>query len=163
MKLKSGEWSNVFAAKIWEQTKIPCAFTFKNATVFASNNAKCFVRFRAICKECKAKLRGKMLRKPNEKQDAIFDCTLFGFDNNIIHIKKRQLKGSLLQKIAGHLVDAKKTATIWRTEEAKRIMEFGDKNPPILYSSNILRKAKQNEIDNRLGVNNYDPIRNLQS
>lgn len=44
-------------------TTIPCAFTFKNATLFASNNAKCFVRFNAICKECKATLRGKMLRK----------------------------------------------------------------------------------------------------
>jgi len=54
LKLKPGEWSNVFAAKIWEQVKLPCAFTFKNATVFPSLNAKCFVRFNAICKECKA-------------------------------------------------------------------------------------------------------------
>lgn len=48
LKLKPGEWSNVFAAKIWEQVKLPCAFTLKNATVFPSLNAKCFVRFNAI-------------------------------------------------------------------------------------------------------------------
>jgi len=31
LKLKPGEWSNVFAAKIWEQVKLLCAFTLKNA------------------------------------------------------------------------------------------------------------------------------------
>lgn len=103
-----------------------------------------------------------MYRKPNDGQDAIFDCNLFGFDNQIVHIKKRQLKGSLRQKIASHLLDTKKQATIWRTEEANRIMDFGDKNPPILYSPRVLRKAKQNELDNRLGIDNYDAIRNLQ-
>lgn len=45
LKLKPREWSNLFATKIWEQTKITCAFTFKYATVIASPNAKCFVRF----------------------------------------------------------------------------------------------------------------------
>lgn len=42
-------------------------------------------------------------------------------------------------------------------------MEFGDKNPPILYSSQVLRKAKQGEFDSRLGIdNNHDAIQNLQ-
>jgi len=162
LKLKPGEWSNVFAAKIWEQVKLPCAFTFKNATVFSSLNAKCFVRFNAICKECKAILQGKMFKKPCDGQDAIFDCNLSCFNNKIIHTKKRQLKGSLRQKIASQLVDMKKQATIWRTEEANKIMEFGDKDPPILYSPRVLRKAKQNELDNRLGTHHYDAVRNLQ-
>lgn len=73
------------------------------------------------------------------------------------------MKGSLRRKIAGHLVDAKKQATIWRVEEATKLMEFGNKNPPILYSPRVLRKAKQNELDSRLGIgNNYDAIQNLQ-
>lgn len=104
-----------------------------------------------------------MCKKLNEGQDAIFDCNLFGFNNQIVHIKKRQLKGSLRRKIAGHLVDAKKHATIWHIEEANRIMKFSDKNPPVLYSSRVLRKAKQNELDNHLGIdNNYDAIQNIQ-
>jgi len=56
----------------------------------------------------------------------------------------------------------KKQATIWRTEEANKIMEFGDKDPPILYSPRALRKAKQNELDNRLGIHHYDAVQNLQ-
>jgi len=103
-----------------------------------------------------------MFKKPHDGQDAIFDCVLLGFNNQINHIKKRHLKGFLRQKIAGHLVDAKKQATIWRAEEAKKIMEFGDQEPPILFSSRVLRKAKQNELDNRLGITNCNAIENLQ-
>jgi len=84
--------------------KLPCAFIFKNATVFLSLNAKCFVQFNAICKECKAILQGKMFKKPCDGQDAIFDCNLSCFNNKIIHTKKRQLKGSLRQKIISQLV-----------------------------------------------------------
>lgn len=121
------------------------------------------MRFNAICKECKATLNGKMLKKPHDGQDAIFDCILNGFNDQIVHVKKRQLKGFLRQKIAGHLVDARKQATaIWRIEEANRIMEFGDQNPPILFSPRVLRKAKQNELDNRLDISNCNAIQNLQ-
>lgn len=45
----------------------------------------------------------------------------------------------------------------------KKPMEFGDKHPSVLYSLRVLRKAKQNELNNRLGVdNNYDAIQNIQ-
>lgn len=102
-----------------------------------------------------------MFRKPDEKQDAIFDCTLFGFNSDINHKKKRQLKGILCKKNC-FTFSRRKAATIWHTEEANRIMEFGDKNPPILYLPRVLRKAKQNEIDNCLGIIDYDSMRNIQ-
>ena len=54
------------------KTKLPYAFTLKNAIVFPSLNAKCFVRFNAICKECKAMFHDKMFQKPRYEQDAIF-------------------------------------------------------------------------------------------
>lgn len=110
LKLKSGEWSNMFATKIWEQTNIPCEFMFKRATLLPSLSAKCFVRFNAICKECKAILNGKMFKKPYDGQDALFDCTLFGFNNQVNHIKKRQLKGCLSAKNSWPFNRCKKTS-----------------------------------------------------
>ena len=35
-------------------------------------------------------------------------------------------------------------------------------SPPILFSVRVLRKAKQNELDNCLGIADCDPTRNLQ-
>ena len=49
-----------------------------------------------------------MFKKPHDEQDAIFECILLGFNDEVIHVKKRQLEGFLRQKIAGHLIDAKK-------------------------------------------------------
>lgn len=42
--------------------------------------------------------------KPPKKSDVVFDCTLASFSTKIIHKKKRQLKGSVREKIAGELL-----------------------------------------------------------
>lgn len=71
------------------------------------------------------------------------------------------MRGELREKIASELVDGNKNANVWRNEEANRIMTFGDNIPPILYNTTVLRKAKQEEIDKRLQLENTDPIKNL--
>lgn len=55
----------------------------------------------------------------------MFDCTLAGFSAEFIHKKKRQLKRSLRKKIASELIDGNKTASVWRNEEANKLMVFG--------------------------------------
>jgi len=71
--LQSGKWTHVFAAKIWEQKKIPCAFLFKYAKIFKSSEyAKYYARL-AVCTECKAKLSGYLSQKPKKDVDVIFE------------------------------------------------------------------------------------------
>jgi len=55
-------------------------------------------------------------------------------------MKKRHLKGDRRIEVAGELIDGRKHASIWRTEEAKRLMHF--EIPPMLYDTTVLRKAK---------------------
>ena len=153
----------MFADKIWQQIKLPCAFSFKRAKVFCNSDAKCYARFKGTCNECGAQLVGILYNKPAKKSDVVFDCKLAGFSTDITHKKKRQLKGSLREKIASELLDGNKTANVWRNEEANKIMTFGDDIPPILYDSTVLRKAKEMESDKRLELHNSDPIKNLQN
>lgn len=75
--------------------------------------------------------------------------------------KKRQLKGHLRQKIASHLLESKQAASTWRTNEAKYLMDNGDPIPPMLYNTEELRKAKQQELNRRLELKHSDPILNL--
>lgn len=159
--LQTGKWTHIFADNIWQQTRIPCAITFKRAKVFESNNAKCYVNFKGSCKECGAKLVGILYSKPMKGNDIIFECTLTGFSSDVKHTKKRQLRGALREKIASNLVDGNKSANVWRNEEANRIMAFNDDVPPILYDTTVLRKAKEEELDKRLQLKNTDPIENL--
>lgn len=69
--LQPGKWTHIFALKIWEQKKIPCAFTFKYAKIFKSIESKYYVRFVGLCTECKAKLSGHLLKKPKGNADVI--------------------------------------------------------------------------------------------
>jgi len=39
----------------------------------------------------------------------------------------------------------------WRREGANKLMSFGDLEPANLYSETVLRKAKQLDIDEKLG------------
>lgn len=163
MTLQPGKWTHVFAEKIWQQMKLPCAFTFKRAKIFINSNSKCYAKFKAKCKECDAQLTGILRSKPVKASDVIFYCTLSGFSTEINHKKKRQLRGSLREKVADELLDGNKDAQVSRNQVANRLMSFGDNIPPILYDATVLRKAKQTELDKRLQLQSTDPIRNLQN
>lgn len=88
MSLQPGKWTYIFADKIWQQTKLPCAFTFKRAKVFTNSDAKCYAKFKGTCNECGAQLVGILYNKPAKKSDVVFDCTLAGFSTEIIHKKR---------------------------------------------------------------------------
>lgn len=46
-------------------------------------------------------------------------------------------------------------------EEAGRLMDTGDSVPPMLYNNSVLRKAKEEEFNKRLNLENTDPFVNL--
>lgn len=161
MSLQPGKWTHIFADKIWQQTRLPCAFSFRHAKIYVSSDAKYYTRFKGTCKECGAQLVGILYKKPKKAVDVVFECTVAGFSTEIVHSKKRQLKGFLREKIATTLLDGNKTAAVWRNEEATKLMTFGDTIPPILYDTSVLRKAKQAELDKRLQLDNTDPLHNL--
>lgn len=72
VSLQKGKWTHIFADKIWQQTRIPCAFTFKRAKILKSSDAKYYAKFRGNCSECGAQLVGILYNKPAKKNDVIF-------------------------------------------------------------------------------------------
>jgi len=114
-----------------------------------------------IVTNANAIIDGKMFSKPIANRDCVFEFFLADLDTKVIHKRKRPLAGYLRQKIAAHLVEANKPASVWRAKEAKLLMKFGDKVPPIILHEHVLRKAKQQEIDKCLGLENTNPVINL--
>lgn len=110
--LQSGKWTDVFAEKIWQQTKLPCAISFKRAKIFTNTAAKCCAQFTGKCKECNAYLVGILHSKPKKASDVVFRCTLTGFSSDITHKKKRQLRDPLREKIVNELLDGKESANV---------------------------------------------------
>lgn len=72
------------------------------------------------------------------------------------------MKGDRRRKIADKFIESRKHASVWRAEEAERLMQFGDKVPPMLYDNSVLRKAKQEESYKRLDIKSNDPLLNLR-
>jgi len=77
-------------------------------------------------------------------------------------MKKRHLIDDRRIEVAGELIDGRKHASTWRTEEAKRLMHFDGEIPPMLYDATVLRKAKQEELNKRLNVKTNDQLVNLR-
>jgi len=83
MSLQPGKWTHVFADKIWQQTKLPCAFSFKSAKVFADSDAKCYAKFKGTCNECGAQLVSILYNKPAKKSNVV-SLHISGFSTDII-------------------------------------------------------------------------------
>lgn len=59
------------------------------------------------------------------------------------------------------MIKQRKEAVIFRREEAKRLKDFGDKSPPILPFSTVLRKAKEERMLKQYGLIFSNPVLNL--
>ena len=141
--LKRRVWTHIIAEKIYSQTNISCAITFKSGRVYKRSSAQCYVHIKGTCNECGAIINGKLFSKPAANKDCIFEFLITNFDTKITHKRKRPLAGYLRYKVAAHLIDANKPASVWRAEQAKLLMQFGDEIPPNIPHEHVLRKAKQ--------------------
>lgn len=63
--------------------------------------------------------------------------------------------------ISDIMIKQRKEVIIFRREEARHIKDFGDKSPPILPSSAVLRKAKEERILKQHGLIFSNPVLNL--
>lgn len=138
--LKKRVWSHIIAEIIYSQTDIPCAITFKSGRVYKRLSAQCYVHVKGHCNECGAVIDGKMFSKPVAHKDCVFEFLVTDFDIKIIHKRKRPLTGYLRQKIAAHLVDANKPASVWQTEQAKLLMKLVTKYRRICHMNTFYAK-----------------------
>jgi len=161
--LQSG-WTDAFVEKIWNECKLPCTYCFSEEKIYKEIQ-RSYIKIRGYCKECKNQLVGRCLKYPvDDNDDVIFYiCTLD--TRGIIHKSKRRLAGSERKRIKEQLQC--QNAVQWRRENAKEIMNYGDEEPAHLYNLNVLRKARQEAKDNKLGlkssINLFDSILNLKN
>lgn len=154
-------WTDVFLDAFWEQHKLPCTFAIKNHSVSSSGRGN-FIKFTGECKDsnCRVPFFGDIEDEPKVDENVFVnfyttDTTNVEHSDNIkrfLHFTKRQIVGDEVDKIG---------ATHWRRKYADSTMEYGDKQPPTLYKTSVLRKAKQNVVDNDLGVSKHNPILSL--
>lgn len=160
-KLRPG-WSDVFAEAIWIQHHIDCVFSFKSNIVNLRAIAKQFLKFTGHCTECKAIINGTLLKEPAKAVDVVVMCRVEGTNfRQHSEKKRRHLKGGRRRKLADALIDGRKDAVVLRREEAGRLKKFGGKIPPMLPSTAVLRKAKEQRLLLKYGLKFSNPALNL--
>jgi len=159
--LKQGAWTNIIFDEFQKKFKLPCCFVFKRCKVFSSS-ADNFLKLFAKCKEksCGADFYAFAKHQPIEGES--LQLKVFTLDTrNIPHNSSfmRQLNGNKREEIGRELQN--QYCYLWQREEANKKMEFGDKVPPNIYKTEVLRNAKQTFRDSKLGINIKHPIISL--
>jgi len=151
-------WTNVIYNEIWKQLKIPCCYSFKSAKV-NRNPGEIFLKIKGKCPECSALFNAYSMHEPDDENDMKIHISTYD-TTDIVHKKKRQLRNPE----RSHVVKILHATSVygWRRERANELMNFGDLEPANLYSETVLRKAKQLDIDEKLGLGKVsDPIASI--
>lgn len=103
-------------------------------------------------KKCKAPLSGYVDKEPTDEQS--FKVTLLAIDTRCIpHRQKRYLKGEKRKHVAETLGCMPPSG--FPQKEENMLMEYGEQEPPHLYSSDVLRKKKEGHV-NQLEISGND-------
>jgi len=159
--LKQGAWPNIIFNEFQKKFKLPCCFVFKRCKVFSSS-AHNFLKLFAKCKEksCVADFYAFAKHQPIEGES--LQLKVFTLDTRNIPYNSScmcQLNGNKREEIGRELQN--QYCYLWQREEANKKMEFGDKMPPNIYKTEVLRKAKQTFRDSKLGIYIKHPIISL--
>lgn len=140
--------------------KSPCTFIYKRAKVHpsATNN---YIEIRGYCKECNGYLEMACEREPAINSPMTFKCSIKNEDNSLhTGCSKRFMPGNMQVQIARERCEGRMEPHVWRTSQARKLMDFGDPEPSHLPNLATLREAKHERNDLELG--DKDPILSLQ-
>lgn len=147
-------WADIIAERICHQHKtVDCVFSFKHNLTTPTETASNYSTFVGYCTECKAQLTGILEKKPMKEVDVIFLCRVDNIQvDEHTGIKTRQLRGKRREEVATRMVAQKTSAVVIRREMARQLKDFGGKNPPIIPKSDVLRKAKEQQLLKTYGL-----------
>lgn len=149
--LKPHYWTSIFYERIWLKTKLPCNYVFKKC-VIGNKNSKDYLTFMRKCKDCLSKINGWSDNKPSEDNE-IWEINVFAEPpkkSEEFHTTKRHCKGAEREDVCKSLLYD--LPSNWQREKVNKICNFGDKIPPHIYGSNVLRQAKNEFKCKILGI-----------
>lgn len=156
--LPQNKWGDMLVEKLWQSHKLPCPYTMTRGQVSCGEDSE-YIKIFARCKECGASATGVILCKPIEGEGVSLSWRS-NDTRSVPHHKTRWLSGPNRRAVGTSL--QRNCASAYRKELAFLTMDQGDLRPPRLWSSDVLRKAKQERREEDLGIKGeQNPILNL--
>lgn len=154
--LEPNHWTDVIFDAFYSQFRLPCAFSFKRAKLHPTKSSEYYLKIEGYCRSntCSNIFIGLLDAEP--KEGASVEINIYTEDT--LHqpheIVKRYLRGRKRKRVAQDLLV--QGVTGWRKNAAKDNMRLGDVEPPNLYRAHVLRLAKEEALDKKLGVDKLD-------
>jgi len=160
-KLQKG-WVDVFLYHFFEQYRFPCSFSVKYHHVVPEPIHSDYISFKGRCSDqnCRASFFGGVKNEPKSGENVTVNFLAIN-TTGIEHTNKRFLKQPKRSLICEDIINS--GASQWRRKTVDKLIDYGEVEPPILYKSSVLRKAKQQYIDNTLSIGGHDPINSIVS
>lgn len=137
-------WTPIIAENFYLHTKLTCCLSFKRAKIYESG--ECYAISKATCSDCGSRLSVTIENEPKENSKVLLLCTYIGeYLNCHTNMKRRQI-GRIRDMSVAALKYTNVTANEFRKEQARLRMNFNDKEPSDLPSSNALRVLKSRVI-----------------
>lgn len=149
-------WSDFITKKIRKSAyELPCAIMFRKHQFLANGG----FYFYGDCKEKKVSYKGKIFKCGNRiygqlrtftKESLLINITFLDA-RKIPHKKKRHLKGERRLQAQKAMNVHKMKGAQFREQQSRKMMKYGEREPPDLNSSNTYRKAKQEYTARKYG------------
>ena len=153
--LAPGIWTDILADEYWLQYRMPCAFSFKKATV-SSNPERPYIYIQGKCKSkvCNNEFHAIAKTEPCDGADLWLKIKTKDTRDTSHEPLKRQLKNEKRKLIGQHVL--KDGVANTKRNIARKVLNLGDGSSPILYTNDVLRKLMQECINEELGVDPLD-------
>ncbi|KAL7307882.1 hypothetical protein TKK_0000198 [Trichogramma kaykai] len=150
-------WTIAMTRALNSTLGIKCPYSFKKGQVYSSSNK--WFDFYGWCPECKNYIYGVCPKKPTSNSEKVTLEILTLDTKSIPHIKKRPFFGHERREAKTKLKHM--TAYQYRLEMINEKMKFGDFIPTDIPSLEVLRKVKEEAMNNY--INLQGPKEPLQS
>lgn len=157
--LQPGVWTDILSLALYYQMELPCAFVFKHSKIYESSGSLHYLRIIRHCKSktCRNPIFCYLQLLDKNPGDTDFDLTVKTRDtiwDNKHEDVKRPFRGLRCQKIRQEVFY--QGCGNWQKSQIAVDTKFGHRVGPHIPNLNVLRQAKTEYVNKKLGVEPSD-------
>lgn len=155
VKLRPKVWTHLLACEFWEQHKLKCAFVFKKGEIHENGGYYATMHGKCKSKKCKNKLFGYIVNKPDKEGPVTVQFQCHDTRYNQHEEVQRPLQGEFRDTMRREVKQKGVKGT--RMKEANDLLlQPGDIQCPLLFSSNVLYQLNKESVEKEFNVKPED-------
>ncbi|XP_074106782.1 uncharacterized protein LOC141532362 [Cotesia typhae] len=154
VKLRPKTWTHIISCEFWKQFRLKCAFIFKKGEVHQNGGYYATMQGKCKDKKCKNPIFGFIDKDPGEEVPVTIHLQCRDSRFTPHDDVYRPLQGEQRNLLRNNIKEKGVQGT--RIQEASHLLQPGDTQCPLLFSSNVLYQLKKESINKEYNVKSED-------